>query len=248
MNSLSQTPGSDMEFNVHDESFPHSVTYFWSYKLNGTVAGCSVRTLATSTRYVLNCANAGNLTVSVRIMDGQNQIKIEDYFAKLNDGTPVGSLKASYTIPMGTGTNSWNAANAPVEVFVGQTLTITNADTMNHQLHTGGKPCGHGSAFASGGKFDCVISAAYNPATDGAIYDHNVGSSARFYLIAHDGAQLYNTNCMSCHGALSSSQKRNATAASIQGAISSVADMKSRAGLTGLSPKQIEAIAYMLSK
>jgi mono/diheme cytochrome c family protein len=58
-----------------------------------------------------------------------------------------------------------------------------------------------------------------------------------------DGATLYANNCASCHGALATSAKLNATAAQIQTGINNVSQMKS---LSTLTSTQIQAIATAL--
>jgi hypothetical protein len=248
LNSSVEGPNVDMEFSVFDESLPHSVTYQWSYLLNGAASGCSEKSQTASTRYILNCTSTGSLTVGVKVMDGKKLVPIQKYFTQLANQLGEPTLQARFTIPNGTGNKPWNSAASPVEVYVGQTLTITNQDSINHQLHTNGRPCAHGNPISSGGSSTCVISQSYSMTTNGPIYEHNVDASAGFFLIAHDGDQLYTNNCMSCHGALSSSTKKRKTAAQIQAAILNRPEMKMRPALTGLSAKQIEAIAFALSK
>ncbi len=59
-----------------------------------------------------------------------------------------------------------------------------------------------------------------------------------------DGPTLYSNNCASCHGPLESSQKLNATAAQIQGAID--ANIGNMGAFSGLSAVQVQAIADAL--
>jgi hypothetical protein len=82
----------------------------------------------------------------------------------------------------GTGRSAWNTQETTVEVRIGDTLRIINDDTIAHQLHTNGAPCDHGTSMRPGGHYDCFIQFALNPDTDGPLYDHNVGSSAPFWL------------------------------------------------------------------
>ena len=63
---------------------------------------------------------------------------------------------------------------------------------------------------------------------------------------AIDGIALYAAECATCHNSLATSTKLNKSAAQISGAITSVAQMSSRAGLTGLSAAQVAAISLAL--
>ncbi len=58
-----------------------------------------------------------------------------------------------------------------------------------------------------------------------------------------DGAALYASSCASCHGALASSSKRDATATAIQSAIANVSGMRT---LSSLTPDQVAAISKAL--
>lgn len=90
-----------------------------------------------------------------------------------------------FRIKAGTGSAPWNTAQEIVQVKVGQTLRIINDDTINHRLHTGGAPCNHGTAFAPGAAFNCVVSKAFDSSvTPGGLYDHVAGPTARFYVKA----------------------------------------------------------------
>ena len=58
--------------------------------------------------------------------------------------------------------------------FRGETLRIHNDDTVNHQLHTNGRPCPHGGLIRPGAFEDCRASATY----DGPpLYDHNTNGA-----------------------------------------------------------------------
>jgi hypothetical protein len=90
-----------------------------------------------------------------------------------------------FHIAAGTGNKPWNTAATVLTVKVGQTLHIVNDDSIQHRLHTNGKPCPHGTTMpANGGVYDCVIASTYATESDGAVYDHFYGSSATFYLKA----------------------------------------------------------------
>lgn len=91
-----------------------------------------------------------------------------------------------FHIAKDTGSKPWNTKDKIVRVKLGQTLRIVNDDSITHQLHTNGAPCSHGEPIAPGASGDCVISAKYNALKDGALYDHDAGPSAAFWLRADD--------------------------------------------------------------
>lgn len=243
-NSISAN--QDLSFNVYQESVPTGATYAWNYTLNGSNSGCVPRSVSNSTKYVLHCTQNGKLVVTVKLKSGDVEIPALAYQGTLQNGSPGGTTQ--FTIRAGTGKGAWNSSSTQVETYVGQTLVIKNGDSMAHQLHTNGKPCGHGSSFAPGGTFNCVVGQAYNPTSDGAVYEHTSNAAAQFFVVAHDGTQLYANYCASCHGALDVSTKKGATASAIGASLFAVDNKKTVPGLLYLSPKQIEAIAYVLSK
>ncbi len=97
---------------------------------------------------------------------------------------PAAPRTVEFRIPAGTGSAAWNTRELAVAVNVGDTLHIVNDDTVHHRLHTDGKPCPHGPEVLPGAAFDCVISRTFDPATDGSLYDHYVGSRAAFWVKA----------------------------------------------------------------
>jgi hypothetical protein len=83
-------------------------------------------------------------------------------------------------IPMGTAEElkDWNHERQPVLAEVGDTLIIKNLDSVPHQLHTDGRPCGHGDVIEPyGGTWSCVLESPYNsyeekePTRDHFFYD-----------------------------------------------------------------------------
>ena len=243
-------PNANLEFKLFQEVTLSGQTYMWAHQLNGVANACQIMSGSIAQNYIVNCKNEGSLKVSVEVHEVGKKIAVQDFIVPLVPGSPapVGSLTAKFVIPSGTGNGPWNTAATAIEVYVGQTLTFQNNDTINHQMHTGGKPCPHGTAAIPGASFNCVITQAYDSVVNGGLYDHAAGTAARVYLIAHDGAQLYTQNCMSCYGELSVSQRRNASIAQIRNALASVSQMSTIANLMKLTPKQIEAISYALSK
>jgi hypothetical protein len=255
-------PNTDMEFSVFAEALLPSTSYEWSHTLNGS-ASCTLKNGNKATTYIINCAQAGALVVKVTAFEGSTPVVIPNYSLTLSmtppaatptpapGATPVAgseiNLTVNFAIAAGTNSSPWNTTATMVETFVGQTLKITNNDTVVHQYHTNGKPCGHGAAMkASGGTTNCVVSKAYNYATDGTLYDHNLGTKAAFYMVAYDGAALYTQNCASCHGALASSTKKGAQVSRIKNALGSVSQMSTNANLMKLTQRQIEAISFAL--
>lgn len=252
-------PNADMEFSVFAEALLPSTSYEWSHTLNGVASACALKNGNKATSYIINCAQAGALVVKVNALEGNSPVAIPNYTLTLTatpttpgaTPTPAPSgneinLTVNFTIPAGTASNPWNTTATVVETFVGQTLKLTNNDSVDHQYHTNGKPCGHGALMKPGGSTNCVISKAYNYTTDGALYDHNLGTKAAFYVVAYDGAALYTQNCASCHNALASSVKKGARVSQIKNALTAVPQMSSNANLMKLTQRQLEAISFAL--
>lgn len=242
-------PNTDLEFTVHSEALLPSTSFEWSHSLNAAVSACTVKNGNKSTNYIINCAQAGSLVVNVKAMEGNIPVDVPAYSLTLNT-PPVSTgeinLMVNFNIPAGTASSPWNTTSTVVETFVGQTLKITNQDSVTHQMHTNGKPCSHGSAMAPGTSTNCVISKAYDYKTDGALYDHDLGTKSAFYMVAYDGAALYATNCASCHNPLATSTKKGARVSQIKNALSNVSQMKAENNLQLLTQRQIEAISFAL--
>ena len=246
-------PNTDMEFSVFAEALLPSTSYEWSHTLNGTASACVLKNGNKATSYIINCAQAGALVVKVNALEGNTPVTIPNYSLTLAAGsttpTPSGNeinLQVNFSIAAGTNMNPWNTTATAVETFIGQTLKITNNDSIVHQFHTDGKPCGHGNAINPGASTNCVIASAYSYTTNGPLYDHNIGTKAAFYVIAYDGAALYTQNCASCHNTLASSTKKGARVSQIKNALGAVPQMSSNANLLKLTQRQIEAISFAL--
>jgi mono/diheme cytochrome c family protein len=84
-----------------------------------------------------------------------------------------------FHIKKGTGSGAWNTAETPVVAKVGKKFTIVNDDTVNHQWHTYGTPCPHGSLMQPGESSTCTPSERYNGEP---LYDHL--SQGAFYIRA----------------------------------------------------------------
>ncbi len=101
----------------------------------------------------------------------------------------AGSLSAhgaliDFHIPLGTGSGPWNTPQTAVEARIGDTVRIINDDTVEHLMHTFGRPCPHQpNPSKTGDAYECEITTAADPRID-TLYDHNFGIKARFYLRA----------------------------------------------------------------
>lgn len=248
--SQKMEPGVDMEFAVMGSAVTGSALYKWSHLYNGVAAACTEKNGNSNATYILNCSGNGDLTLTANITEAQGtfpvvyEVGVAAPPAPPTPGNEI-PLTIVFEIAAGTNSNPWNLANQPVEVFIGQTLQIKNLDSVTHQLHTGGRPCGHGQAIRTGETGNCIIRQTYNRATNGGIYDHNLGSRSAFYAIAYDGIQLYNQNCMSCHGALATSTVSGARVSQIQSQFATNPQMRTPT-LLSLSQRQIEAISFAL--
>jgi hypothetical protein len=80
-----------------------------------------------------------------------------------------------FRIPAGTGRGAWNTPQNPIVARVGDVVRIYNDDSIVHQLHTNGRPCGHGSPIQPGSYRECVIQSQFV----GDLYDH--GTNGRVY-------------------------------------------------------------------
>jgi hypothetical protein len=199
----------------------------------------------------LHCEAPGIITVSVSIRANGQTYSSSPRNLSCQDAPDPGpaptpdpqATTVTFRIPAGTNRSPWNTAATTVIVYVGQVLKIVNDDSIVHRLHTGNAPCNHQPSNSDpGATFDCVVQRPVN-ASSGSTYDHNIGTNARFYVTSIDGKALYTTNCQSCHGAIATSQHRNATAAKIKSQIATQPEMM---GLV-LTDDQINAIAYSLS-
>jgi hypothetical protein len=89
-----------------------------------------------------------------------------------------------FHIAVGTGDKAWNSAETTVEARIGDVVRIFNDDSVDHQLHTFGAPCGHGPRIAPGTTWDCQVREAFDPDAEGPVYDHGYGSKAAFWIRA----------------------------------------------------------------
>mgnify|MGYP001571175823 FL=1 len=229
----------------------------WSISPTSNTASCSLGSTGSNYSKILRCLTAGAVQVRAEAIwaDGTNTVAFVNRTVQVGSiGSPPGTTNPDiieFRIRSGTANGAWNTASTPVVAFVGQTLKIVNDDTMVHRLHTNGNPCIHQpNDSAPNATYDCVIAAVHAPAT-GDLYDHNVGTSATFFLQTIDGAAQYNrvvsgSACVNCHGALATSEKRGRGFNAIKNAIlSNTGGMGTRYGAV-LTDDEIRAIAYSL--
>lgn len=94
------------------------------------------------------------------------------------------SATVDFRIARETGKGAWNTKETSVSVKVGDLLRIYNDDTIPHQLHTFGAPCGHGPSFPGGNAWECEIVEEYSSKVSGPLYDHLSGERAEFWIEA----------------------------------------------------------------
>ncbi len=234
------TFNQDIAYSVYLAT--ETMTYSWSYKLNGLTSGCTEKNGKTSAQYVVNCSRVGYLSVKATVSDGTTVTMLPEYIYDLSNS--VGATDTvNFSIKSGTAGKVWNNANETVEGFVGQKLMIKNDDMTTHRLHTNGFPCEHGSDFQTGQTANCPLLKAYTRAGQGRIYDHNL-TNGDFYLAVYDGQKLYSQNCATCHDVAGAKDIHGFTPNEFFESVRFNTKMK---GLdTKLKSKEIEAIAYYL--
>ncbi|MES2625682.1 MAG: hypothetical protein V4628_10410 [Pseudomonadota bacterium] len=88
-----------------------------------------------------------------------------------------------FSIPAGTGSNSWNSRDTTLVARKGDTLRIINEDTVPHRLHTPGRPFQHAdNDTLPGQSSDFLLLTTFDPVQEGPLYDHNHGAHAHFWL------------------------------------------------------------------
>lgn len=209
-----------------------------THQINGSES-CQVQaTLASdgSPQISVQCPEAGylNLTLLAQGRSGSattvKTFTSERIFRVPGFEVPAKAAGAQiFRIADATNGGAWNSSSNAPNFFVGQTLRIVNRDRVDHRWSTpGNRPCGSSpQAIPPGGVFDCRISAGYNSATDGLIFDSLFSNSARFYMAAYDGRQIFANRCHNgTHGALGISGLEGSTAAQIQNAVRTVNGMR----------------------
>ncbi len=99
-------------------------------------------------------------------------------------GSAAQAAVIDFHIPAGTGGKPWNTMATAVEARIGDVVRIINDDSIDHLMHTFGRPCEHQPEPSKPGDvYECEIATTADPRID-TLYDHNFGITARFYLKA----------------------------------------------------------------
>lgn len=253
--STSMTSGSGYEVRATGDNVS-SALLTWSVNPSST-ASCALSSIGILTKRALKCTSAGSLRVDLQAVWSDSTITSVSMNRTVGAvvATPTPSQNSAdivtFRIVSGTGGSPWNTSVQPVEVFVGQTLTVYNDDSKIHRLHTSGSPFNHqvDSIVVNGSSSFVILNSHAATATD--VYDHDSALSAIFYIEAIDGTAAYSKNsgsgsCAGCHGSsVASSAKRGSSYTSIKNAI---AANRGGMGSITLSDQEIKAIAYVLNK
>jgi plastocyanin len=95
--------------------------------------------------------------------------------------SPASSPLVEFTIPAGTGVNSWNTQADPVTAQVGDTLRLTNGDSVPHRLHTPGQPFPHPAEDLGPGQTRDYVLQTEWPSND-PLYCHAHGDASKFWI------------------------------------------------------------------
>jgi hypothetical protein len=247
--------GQELAFEATGTGIAPGAAFQWGFTSSNSDCH-GHQELSAPSIFSVHCETAAQVKVVVNVInpDGKSAQLTKDFTVSYVAPTPTpvpGTASVAFAIKAGTASNSYNTQAQEIEFYVGQTLRITNNDSIDHQLHVdrfnpvadmNARPCAHApNAIKPGGTYDCVATKAYDPALHPIIWDHLAGTSARFYLRVIDGAACFTKNCVSCHTAAS---RKNSTVAQIQTALAQVPEMKNIV----LTPAQVRALAYQLSR
>lgn len=224
------------------------IALFFSYqncnqKLSGKESATQAST-GTTTTTTTTTTNTSNTTNNVTADPPNSSAAL---YASNGGITPSGlTMTPKFQIQPGIGSGPWNAASNPIEVFVGQTLTIENKDSVAHSYDGAGKPCAN-MTIQPNASVTCVVSSQANSVLIGGdnIFDGISGPRAKIFIVSYSGLSLYNYNCAGCHNPIASSQYRQATVADIKRGINNVGAMKV-VNLQSLTDRQLEAIQKAL--
>lgn len=255
---LAQSTSMDVNFQYElraTGSSTSSALLTWSIDRGQSTATCTLSSVGNVLKYAIKCSSAGTVVVNLTAVwpDSQMTQASLSHAVGSTAATPAPSNDpnvVNFTIANGTQGSPWNTAGSPIQVFVGQTLRVYNADTIQHRIHANGAPFDHqADNTAPGATTNFAILKAHS-AGAGDLYDHNVGTTATIYIEATDGNAAYakstgTGSCASCHGgSAASSTKRGASYTSITNAIANVSQMR---GIS-LSMQEIKALVYVLNK
>lgn len=96
----------------------------------------------------------------------------------------------TFTIKPGTGTGAWNTSAETLVLETGDFLNLVNGDSVEHALHTGGKPCEHSDYLQPGQSQKLEMTGTWNPETDKPLYDHFHQSTGFFWLKVIEKSEL----------------------------------------------------------
>lgn len=173
--------GKDLIFNAAVEGIQSDMEYRWGYNLNGNPQGCNLVSSTTPSQYKLNCpTGTGELLIGLVVKTPFGEITADrvKYVLVQDPGAGAAMADVNFSIPPGTGSNSWNTPENPIRARVGQRIVIKNDDSVVHRMHTNGTPCPHGSNINPGQTGVCVVNSVFN----GFAYDHNLGINSKVYI------------------------------------------------------------------
>jgi hypothetical protein len=246
--------GFDYEIRATGASTSSALLTF-SLNDTSTTASCVLSVVGDTMKRSIRCSSAGVVKIDLKAIwpdatvSMVSMTKTVGVFTAPPPTTTNGNVVA-FRIRAGTGSSPWNTAADPIRVFVGQTLQVSNDDTVAHQIHANGAPFPHqnGNQAPNSTVNLVVVNAHAATATD--TYEHNAGPSASIFIESIDGAAQYARStgpgaCAGCHGAnVATSQKRGASFSTIKNAIATVGNMR---GIS-LTDQELRAIAYVLNK
>ena len=218
-------------------------------------ASCVLGATGTTTKRTIKCLTTGSVRVDLKAIwpDATiSSVSLTKSVSVTATATPPTNPtdNVTFRIVSGTAGSPWNMLANPIRVFVGQTLAVSNDDSVNHQIHANGQPFNMPGVIAPNTTQNIPITSAH-PLAQNDLYDQGFGTNAAIYIEALDGAALYGKatgpgSCASCHGAAAAtSEKRGSSFTSIKAAITG--NQGGMGGIT-LSDQELRAIAYVLNK
>jgi hypothetical protein len=160
---------------------------------SANTAACTLVTGGHSLERNLICTTPGVVKVNLKAIWPDSDVSVASFTKSIaqvpeaelppkSDSAKLDPDHVIFRIKSGTGASAWNSSSNPVQVFVGQTLTIYNDDSTDHRLHTSGSPFAHqvDRIGAHSSSSFVIVSAHSGKATD--VYDHDSATTAIFYI------------------------------------------------------------------
>lgn len=232
-------------YEVDGKDYSARLQFEWTYEFDGDASLCHKiqDQQHNPSRFTISCDTEGILKVYVVATDGARTIELNDR-REVVYGNEI-PMTVDFLIPDGTNQKPWNTVAEKIFLFIGQTLKITNGDSIPHGLHTNGTPCASSPTLAPGGTYSCLVASAMDSGNStSTTYDNIVGSAAPFYVRSYDPAQLYSQNCLQCHSALAQTTIQNKGYGDLRRALRDVPEMQD---LNILSATELAAIAHALN-